>query len=326
MESSLDPYLAAHPDATPRLNAALVEAQKMLEPVKKEANNPFFKSKYADLANVLAAITPALNAHGIALTQIPDNDPTGVACITQLRHTSGEVLTGRFWLPVVKGDPQGYGSAFTYARRFGAKAIVGLAEEDDDGNSHAVDHPRAKTAKDHTKPTPSKPKPVDTTKLVEAFSGLGVPKAHLEDRIGRPLAEATDADVADLRAYFKRKKEMSQADPDEAARLEVQRQSEAALATAAAEQRKKIDAQMKQLDGPPPSVEVRRNAAFKVVSENIAEAKTAAMVTLVLANVPNEKLFGAGELKALQRAADNRIKILNDAQRVLPPPTEDLAF
>ncbi len=303
-----DPYLAAHPDATPRLNAALVEVQKMLEPVKKAAVNPFFstgakKATYADLADVLDAILPALNAHGVAMTQVADNDDAGVACITELRHVSGEILRSRFWLPATKKDPQGYGSAFTYARRFGAKAAVGLTEEDDDGNSTRVD-PKAKTAADYTKP--KAPKAIDTSKLVAAFSGLGVTVGQLEDRIGKPLVEATEADVASLREYHKAKKALAAETPEALALRLEQEKAEKAIA---AEQAKVLPT------GP----------LFAAFVDRIRAATTPGNVALIVAEAAQAKLT-AGDLKALQRTANDRTLVLNDALRRAPPTSPDLTF
>ncbi len=114
---------------------AFVKAQKTFGPALKTSSNPHFKSKYADLSNVVEAVIDALNDNGIGLIQQTHEDATGVTVETLLIHESGETLSsGRLHVPASKQDPQGYGSALTYARRYSLMAACGIAPEDDDGN------------------------------------------------------------------------------------------------------------------------------------------------------------------------------------------------
>lgn len=109
----------------------------------KQANNPAFRSKYADLGNVMDACLPALNEAGIALIQPTGEDEHGRYVETILIHgESGESLSCRVPLIVGKNDMQGYGSAVTYARRYGLMAMAGIAPEDDDGNAAAKAAPK----------------------------------------------------------------------------------------------------------------------------------------------------------------------------------------
>lgn len=115
---------------------AFVAAQKQFAPALKTSTNPHFKSKYADLASCVEAVIDALNSHGIALFQKPHLCESGVTIETVFVHESGEQLSGGvFHTPAQKNDPQGYGSAMTYARRYSLMAACGIAPEDDDGNS-----------------------------------------------------------------------------------------------------------------------------------------------------------------------------------------------
>jgi len=113
--------------------AALVAAQAEMEPARKQSNNPHFKAKYADLAAVMDACMEALHKHGIAVIQPAGSDEGGHYVETVLLHTSGERLACRVPLIFGKNDMQGYGSAMTYARRYGLMAMAGVAPEDDDG-------------------------------------------------------------------------------------------------------------------------------------------------------------------------------------------------
>ncbi len=122
---------------------ALAKAQTEMGKALKQSNNPHFKSKYADLGNVMDACLPALNGAGIAVIQPTGEDEHGRYVETILIHgESGETLACRVPLIVSKNDMQGYGSAVTYGRRYGLMAMAGIAAEDDDGNAAAKAPPR----------------------------------------------------------------------------------------------------------------------------------------------------------------------------------------
>ena len=127
-----------------RISAALVKAQKQFGPALKTSTNPHFRSRYADLSACVEAVIDALNANGIALIQrtLPGE---GVNVETVFIHESGEqISSGPLHVPAAKNDPQGYGSALTYARRYSLMAACGIAPEDDDGN--AASKPKKKDA------------------------------------------------------------------------------------------------------------------------------------------------------------------------------------
>jgi hypothetical protein len=119
-----------------QIAAALVKSQKQFGPALKSSSNPHFKSRYADLAACVEAVVDALNANGIALIQQTHECADGVIVETVFVHESGETFSGgRLHVPASKHDPQGYGSALTYARRYSLMAATGIAPEDDDGNA-----------------------------------------------------------------------------------------------------------------------------------------------------------------------------------------------
>lgn len=116
--------------------SALVKAQKAFGPALKTNTNPHFRSKYADLSACVEAVIDALNDQGIALIQQTHECSDGVIVETTFLHESGEMLSsGKLHVPAAKHDPQGYGSALTYARRYSLMAACGIAPEDDDGNA-----------------------------------------------------------------------------------------------------------------------------------------------------------------------------------------------
>jgi hypothetical protein len=119
-----------------QIATALVKAQKQFGPALKSSTNPHFRSKYADLSACVEAVIDALNDNGIAMIQVMHECNDGVIVSTTFIHESGEIIDcGKLHVPAAKQDPQGYGSALTYARRYSLMAAAGIAPEDDDGNA-----------------------------------------------------------------------------------------------------------------------------------------------------------------------------------------------
>ena len=126
---------------------ALVKAQKAFGPALKTSTNPHFKSKYADLSSCVEAVIESLNDNGIMLMQPCHESESGVIVETLFIHESGETFSaGKLHVPAAKQDPQGYGSALTYARRYSLMAACGIAPEDDDGNAASNPQSAAKPA------------------------------------------------------------------------------------------------------------------------------------------------------------------------------------
>lgn len=120
-----------------KLAEALAKATLGFKPVLKGNKNPFFKSKYADLATLLEATREPLAKQGLSVVQFPGEATNGrVSIITMLIHGSGEWLRSEIVMPCAKPDAQGVGSALTYGRRYAYGAMLSLgAEDDDDGNA-----------------------------------------------------------------------------------------------------------------------------------------------------------------------------------------------
>tara|TARA_R110002110_G_scaffold415850_1_gene657992 strand:+ start:23149 stop:23670 length:522 start_codon:yes stop_codon:yes gene_type:complete len=117
------------------LATALNKAQNEMGGAIKDANNPFFKSKYADLGSVVKAIKEPFANNGLSYSQFPITDGDRVGIDTILMHSSGEWLSQSFTVKLTKQDAQGAGSAITYCRRYGLQAIAGVPSEDDDGQA-----------------------------------------------------------------------------------------------------------------------------------------------------------------------------------------------
>lgn len=164
--------------ATPALFAALAQAQLEIENAAKNAANPHFRSKYADLAEVLNTVRPVFAKHGLSIVQSTGFDGSLVSVTTLVGHAEGGFITSTASCVPAKTDAQGVGSATTYLRRYSLAAMAGIAQEDDDGNAAAHDR----------KPQGSKPEP--------KISGDQV--AEIMQLVGE-----TETDLDKFLAYFK---------------------------------------------------------------------------------------------------------------------------
>jgi len=134
-----------------QLATALSIAQGQIEDATKSSKNDFYKSKYADLASVRAAVRQPFADNGLSVVQFPRTVPGGVEVETMLLHSSGEFMAETLFMPV-KHEPHPIGSGISYARRYALMSIANLAADDDDGNAAqtvkpvAEPDPRAVTA------------------------------------------------------------------------------------------------------------------------------------------------------------------------------------
>lgn len=151
------------------LAKALVSFHTEVKDPKRDANNPFFKSKYVTLDVLIGTVRPVLAKHGLSFLQIPSSADNGkVGCTTILMHETGEYIESEpFVMSSQKNDPQGYGSALTYARRYSLSATLGVAwDDDDDGNYASQPQQQQKKA-------PRKVNPKEPTSL-EIIRGIAV--------------------------------------------------------------------------------------------------------------------------------------------------------
>jgi len=121
-------------DTIDQLAAALSIAQGQIEDATKSSKNDFYKSKYADLASVRAAVRQPFADNGLSVVQFPRTVPGGVEVETMLLHSSGEFMAETLFMPV-KHEPHPIGSGISYARRYALMSIANLAADDDDGNA-----------------------------------------------------------------------------------------------------------------------------------------------------------------------------------------------
>ena len=122
------------------LATALCKFQGSVEKIKKASTNPFFHSKYANLADILDVIREPLSEAGLSFVQFPKGQ---CELETMLMHVSGEWMSETYEMKPTKNDPQGLGSVITYQRRYALGSILGLnIDEDDDGNKASEQKPK----------------------------------------------------------------------------------------------------------------------------------------------------------------------------------------
>lgn len=134
-----------------KLLEALSKMQGNLENAKKESENPFFKSKYADLNTCLQTAKKVMAENGLCVSQHCTFDGNIVQCVTVLGHSSGQMMVSTLNVPVTKKDPQGIGMAITYARRYAFSSVIGLAQADDDAESSVVHEDKQETRQEAPK-------------------------------------------------------------------------------------------------------------------------------------------------------------------------------
>lgn len=170
-----------------KLAQALAKAQGVIEDAEKDCTNPHFKSKYAGLSSVRQAIRKPLAANGLAYVQTLRYDASGVEIETRLVHESGQFIGDSLRIPC-QATAQAIGSAVSYGRRYSLLAIIGLATDDDDGNSAQP----AQAAKPATKKAPA---PVPNGSEFNLAKPLAEDEPLLE-RIRRELASKDKTEEA----------------------------------------------------------------------------------------------------------------------------------
>ena len=178
-------------DSIAALAAALSKAQADITGALKDSSNPFFKSKYADLASCWDACRKQLSANGLAVIQTTDIIADNLVLITTLAHSSGEWVKSITPILMKDHSPQAQGSGITYARRYALAAIVGLAQIDDD----------AEAAQARGREVRPDPKVIEQIASCSSTEGL--------TKLFKSLP--TEARVTHMEAFSSRKKELEAA-------------------------------------------------------------------------------------------------------------------
>ncbi len=191
---------------------AMAKAQTRISGADKDGNNPHFGRAYATLASVWESCHMALNENEIAIIQAPSISADGQqVLVTILAHGSGQWFRGEYKMNPVKNDPQGMGSAVTYARRYSLAAMTGVApkDDDDDGNAASAGHGAQQHGGQQSKPVPTtqaaaaaqKIGDVVAIKVLEGFGRIGVTAEMLKTKLGMPVAEAPFSALDSLKSW-----------------------------------------------------------------------------------------------------------------------------
>lgn len=174
---------AAEQEQAQTLMGAILAVQAEAPALQKSKLNPAFRSKYVSLDVLMETVMPIVNKHGLVWITLPGRDEQGDPALSyRLIHAeSGDSLDGTMPLMLAKSDPQGQGSAITYARRYSLMAVLGLvADEDDDGNKAT---PRSQGAQSRPAAngngTPVTVTQADLAALIAAAKGLKVAQIKL---------------------------------------------------------------------------------------------------------------------------------------------------
>ena len=129
---------------------ALMQAKNSIGKIAKGASNPFFKSKYADLPSILDAVQPIMEEHRLAMFQPVKGDKVYLTFV----HSSGEwaEFEGTQVVPGKDNDPQAYGSAITYARRYTISSVLCINADKDDDAEKAMSRSKYKDIKNQLSP------------------------------------------------------------------------------------------------------------------------------------------------------------------------------
>jgi hypothetical protein len=163
------------------------------------ADNPFYKSKYAPLSDVLNIVRPLLTKHGLSVFQSPSGDGQNVTVTTVIMHESGEwIESDPLTLKADKATAQGAGSAITYARRYAISAVLGISSEDDDDGNFASGKNNGQVNVSGDKATPKQ-----LQKLHAIANSLEIPseemRQHIKSKYGKESSkDLTKAEVREL--------------------------------------------------------------------------------------------------------------------------------
>jgi hypothetical protein len=202
MASTETPIDAGHKT----LAEALLGFQGEAPALQKDAINPHFKNKYVSLDKLMSEVTPVLGRHGLVWITNPSRFPDGAPSLAyKLLHApSGESVEGEMSLMLTKQDPQGQGSAVTYARRYSLMAVLGLvANEDDDAKAATRANKRGEATKDSG--SARLLNDAERSKVLKAIEDAGNDEAGLMMILAAVGAESSD-DLTTAQAFEIRKR------------------------------------------------------------------------------------------------------------------------
>ena len=189
--------------STPELFAALAKMQREVENATKGSINPQFRSKYADLAEVLNTVRPVLAANGLSVIQSPSFDGGICHVTTTIAHSGGGYVSGTMSCVPAKQDGQGIGAATTYLRRYSLAAVCGVAQEDDDGNTAAQEDDDGNTAAHSKQVTRAKISDEQAASIRDSLESLSIDEGAFLKHYGvAKIAELTTDKLPHIEKAF----------------------------------------------------------------------------------------------------------------------------
>lgn len=184
------------------INKALVEFHKQVKQPMKDAKNPFFKSKYVPLENVVEAIDEVAPSLGLSFTQWASNDANGrVGVSTMLLHESGEYIEyDPVYMKADKETAQGAGALISYLKRYSLSAVFGItSDQDDDGNHASGVNNKPQQVKQKSSPVqrPTDKQKEELTKAIELFIGVAVENG-MSEKYKTQITKLQNANVSEL--------------------------------------------------------------------------------------------------------------------------------
>jgi len=168
------------------LALALSKAQGEISPAIKDCNNPFFKSKYADLNSIWSSAREPLSKNGLAIIQTTEKDSGGqLNLITTLVHSSGQWIKSAMPVITVKTDIQSLGSSLTYCRRYSLSAICGISTDEDDDGEKSMG--RSKEEMGKTQEEPKKKQKISKEQIDELSMIMGNCSEEYQNQIWEGL-------------------------------------------------------------------------------------------------------------------------------------------
>jgi len=172
-----------------KLAEALSKAQGKMQGALRDSENPFFRSKYSDLSAIWKCAREPLSDNGLSVVQCTKIEDGKMILVSQLMHLSGEWIKSYYPVDAIKKDPQGWGSAMTYARRYSLQSLLGIcAEDDDDGNAASYPPKQSRNDSPYSSPSPKSPdslpakENLKTNNFIEIINLIKKLTDNLEDK------------------------------------------------------------------------------------------------------------------------------------------------
>lgn len=201
------------------LATALAKAQAAIRTAAKDASNPHFGSKYADLASVWDAVRAPLTDNGLSVVQEPCGDGERVGLTTTLMHASGQFMTSTVFALAERKGPQAVGSVITYLRRYALAAVVGVAPDDDDGNAGEAEKP-AQAPQRRAPQVAAAMRPANDNGRAPAAASPARPAGPPPAQDGQPAASSSaKPTLKAMRQYHALREEMGVSEDDARARV-----------------------------------------------------------------------------------------------------------